>query len=42
VAGWYAYDADKVFLPKSGGTYITMGQAADDVTPSPTCRCAPR
>lgn len=33
VAGWYAYDANKVFLPKSGGTYtITMGQAADDVT----------
>lgn len=33
VAGWYAYDANKVFLPKAGGTYaITMGQAADDVT----------
>ena len=33
VAGWYAYDADKVFLPKAGGTYtITMGAVADDVT----------
>jgi Ca2+-binding RTX toxin-like protein len=33
VAGWYAYDADKVFLPKAGGTYtITMGAIADDVT----------
>ena len=33
VAGWYAYDADTVFLPKVGGTYtITMGAAADDVT----------
>lgn len=33
VAGWYAYDANKVFLPKAGGTFtITMGQAADDVT----------
>ncbi|MCU6454550.1 M10 family metallopeptidase C-terminal domain-containing protein [Sphingomonas sp. A2-49] len=33
VAGWYAYDADKVFLPKTGGTYtITMGALADDVT----------
>lgn len=33
VAGWYAYDTNKIFLPKAGGTYtITMGQAADDVT----------
>jgi len=33
VTGWYAYDADKVFLPKVGGTYtITMGAVADDVT----------
>ncbi len=33
VAGWYAYSADKVFLPVAGGTYtITMGAAADDVT----------
>lgn len=33
VSGWYAYDADKVFLPKAGGTYtITMGAVADDVT----------
>lgn len=33
VANWYAYDADTVFLPKSGGTYtITMGAVADDVT----------
>ncbi|MCP3733949.1 M10 family metallopeptidase C-terminal domain-containing protein [Sphingomonas sp. RP10(2022)] len=33
VAGWYAYGADKVFLPKAGGTFtITMGAVADDVT----------
>lgn len=33
VAGWYAYDNDKVFLPKAGGTFvITMGAVADDVT----------
>ena len=33
VAGWYAYSADKVFLPVAGGTYtITMGAVADDVT----------
>lgn len=33
VANWYAYSADKVFLPQSGGTFtITMGTAADDVT----------
>ncbi|KQM65512.1 cadherin [Sphingomonas sp. Leaf17] len=33
VANWYAYDADTVFLPQSGGTFtITMGTAADDVT----------
>ncbi len=33
VAGWYAYDADTVFLPRTGGTYaITMGAVADDVT----------
>ncbi|WP_294300872.1 cadherin domain-containing protein [uncultured Sphingomonas sp.] len=33
VANWYAYSADKVFLPQSGGTFtITIGAAADDVT----------
>ena len=33
VAGWYAYDADSLFLPANGGTYaITVGAAADDVT----------
>lgn len=33
VAGWYAYDKDKVFLPQAGGSFvITMGAAADDVT----------
>lgn len=33
VAGWYAYDADSVFLPASGGSYaITVGAVADDVT----------
>ena len=33
VAGWYAYSADKVFLPQSGGTFtITIGAVADDVT----------
>ena len=33
VAGWYAYSADKVFLPASGGTFtITMGASQDDVT----------
>ncbi|MCW1381903.1 cadherin [Novosphingobium sp. KCTC 2891] len=33
VAGWYAYDADSVFLPKAGGTFtITLGAAQDDVS----------
>jgi Ca2+-binding RTX toxin-like protein/peptidoglycan/xylan/chitin deacetylase (PgdA/CDA1 family) len=33
VTGWYAYDADSVFLPASGGTYtITLGAAQDNVT----------
>ena len=33
VAGWYAYDKDKVFLPATGGSYtITVGTVADDVT----------
>lgn len=33
VANWYAYSADKVFLPQSGGTFtITIGAVADDVT----------
>ena len=33
VTGWYAYNADTVFLPASGGTFtITMGAAQDDVT----------
>ena len=33
VANWYAYSADKVFLPQAGGTFvITIGAAADDVT----------
>jgi hypothetical protein len=33
VAGWYAYDANSVFLPASGGTYtITLGAAQDNVT----------
>ncbi|WP_235532954.1 M10 family metallopeptidase C-terminal domain-containing protein [Sphingomonas sp. Leaf412] len=33
VAGWYAYDKDKVFLPQAGGTFVvTMGAVADDVT----------
>ncbi len=33
VAGWYAYSADKVFLPQAGGNFtITIGAVADDVT----------
>ncbi|MCW5773350.1 MAG: M10 family metallopeptidase C-terminal domain-containing protein, partial [Rhodospirillaceae bacterium] len=33
VDGWYAYDDDSVFLPKTGGDYqITLGATADDVT----------
>ncbi|MGZ8196781.1 MAG: type I secretion C-terminal target domain-containing protein [Burkholderiales bacterium] len=33
VSGWYAYDADSVFLPRAGGTYtIDLGVVADDVT----------
>ncbi len=33
VAGWYAYDADSVFLPDAGGTFqITVGATQDDVT----------
>lgn len=33
VAGMYAYDADSVFLPKSGGTFtINLGATPDDVT----------
>ncbi|MES2338060.1 MAG: cadherin domain-containing protein [Pseudomonadota bacterium] len=33
VTGWYAYSADKVFLPQAGGTFtITIGAVADDVT----------
>ncbi len=33
VAGWYAYDADSVFLDNDGGTFaVTLGTAADDVT----------
>ncbi len=33
VAGWYAYDDQKVFLPTTGGTFtITLGATADDVT----------
>ena len=33
VANWYAWDGNKVFLPKSGGQFdITTGSAADDVT----------
>ncbi|KQN19486.1 cadherin [Sphingomonas sp. Leaf33] len=33
VANWYAYSADKVFLPQSGGSFtITIGAVADDVT----------
>ncbi|MDB5316946.1 MAG: peptidase-like protein, partial [Rhodospirillales bacterium] len=33
VDGWYAYDADSVFLPGSGGTYkIQLGTTLTDVT----------
>jgi Ca2+-binding RTX toxin-like protein len=33
VTGWYAYDADSVFLPRNGGTYtIQLGTAQTDVT----------
>ncbi len=33
VTGWYAYNADKVFLPTAGGSFeIKMGGQADDVT----------
>lgn len=33
VTGWYAYDANSVFLPISGGTFsINVGSSADDVT----------
>lgn len=33
VAGWYAYDDDSVFLPRSGGTFgITLGTTPADVT----------
>lgn len=33
VAGWYAYDGNRVFLPETGGGYtITLGTSQDDVT----------
>jgi serralysin len=33
VANWYAYDADSVFVAKTGGTYtINLGPTPDDVT----------
>ncbi|MEO0031191.1 MAG: hypothetical protein RIS94_949 [Pseudomonadota bacterium] len=33
VSGWYAYDSDSVYLPKTGGTFtITLGAVQDDVT----------
>ena len=33
VAGWYAYDADSVFLDRDGGTFeITLGTSQADVT----------
>lgn len=33
VAGWYAYDGNRVFLPETGGSYtITLGVSQDDVT----------
>jgi hypothetical protein len=31
--GWYAYDAQKLFLPQSGGTFaVNIGAAQDDLT----------
>ena len=33
VTGWYAYDADSVFVARNGGTYtINLGPIPDDVT----------
>ena len=33
VAGWYAYNAQELFLPKAGGTFaINLGTTQDDVT----------
>ena len=33
VRGWYAYDADSIFLPEGGGTFtIDLGPIPDDVT----------
>lgn len=33
VSGWYAYDADSVFMDRDGGTFaVTLGASAQDVT----------
>lgn len=33
VSGWYAFSADRVFVPKNGGTFtINLGATADNVT----------